>query len=109
MKITGKPHIYNTWGSYTTLDSSVSMSTVVGVCDTVNTDPWPPYSYYNPRHWISTQQRFPNGTFVMPASDLNLANKSSDAFFICLAPIGQDGGNGYTFTPAFSRIEAYFR
>ena len=109
MKITGKPHIYNTWNSYTTLDSSVTMSTTVGICDSVNTTPSGAYSYYYPRHWISTVQRFPNGTFVTPASALDFANKSSDTFFICLAPNGWDGGSGYTYTPAFSRIEAYFR
>lgn len=54
-------------------------------------------------------QRFASGTFATQPAGLNAANKSSDKFFLCFAPNGWDGGNGFTYTPAFARVEAYFR
>jgi hypothetical protein len=110
LKITAKPFVYNTWGGYTTVNSGSSMITTVALCDITNT--WPSqYGYFVIKNWWIgvVNQRFSSGTFITSIAPIVAANKTMDNFFICIAPMGTDGANGYTYTPAFSNIEAYFR
>jgi hypothetical protein len=109
VKFSVKPNIYNTWNSYGTIDSTNTMATTIWICDLQNTTTSPLNGYYNPNRWMNFSKRFSTEDYVSSITNINLVNKKTNTFFICIQPNGRDWASGYTYTPAFSSFQFYVK